>query len=250
MATKSWTTIHSGYELSPYTFKKRSRTATEYYAQPCGDVWFNTRHWKTERIINEAKALKLLAKRTRIPIPQFIRYGQNDNESMFLEISRVDGIDLSEAGKECRKPGGVRHNSGGECNKCMDIAKANAKHFIQTVLLPELAKLRSNETGLDGFVLPPAWMLEYDTRSHWDTKTSSYQEFVFTHGDLGPDNLRMDPNTLTVKCVIDWEHSGYFPPEFQKWSVDDGAYHALYEDHQTICELARSIEPVPQREQN
>lgn len=183
MATKSWTTIHSGYEFSPFTFKKRSRTATEYYAQPCGDVWFNTRHWKTERIINEAKALKLLAERTRIPIPQFIRYGQKDDGSMFLETSRVDGIDLSEAGKECRKPGGVRHNSVGECNKCMDIAKANAEHFIQTVFLPELAKLRSNITGLDGFVLPPAWMLEYDTRSHWNTKTSSYKEFVFTHGD-------------------------------------------------------------------
>jgi len=60
----------------------------------------------------------------------------------------------------------------------------------------------------------------------------------------------MDPNTLTVKCVIGWEHSGYFPPEFQKWSVDNDVYHALYEDHQTICELARSIEPVLQREQH
>lgn len=126
---------------------------------------------------------------------------------MFLEMSRIDGIDLSEVGKECRKPAGVRHNYGGECDKCMNIAKANAEHFIQTVLLPELAKLRSDTRGLDGFVLPPAWMLEYDTRSHWDVKTSSYEEFVFTHGDLGPDNLRMDPNTLTVKCVIDWEHS-------------------------------------------
>ena len=59
-----YTTIHSGYKLSPYTFEKRSRTAAEYYAQPCGDVWFNARHWKTERIVNEAKALKLLAERT------------------------------------------------------------------------------------------------------------------------------------------------------------------------------------------
>ena len=243
MATKSYATIHSAYKLSPNTFEKRSRTAAEYHGQPSGDVWFNTRHWKTERIVNEAKALKLLAERTRIPIPQFIRCGQNDDGSMFLEMSRVDGIDLSEVGKECQRPGGVGHNDGGECNECRNIAKANAEHFIQTVLLPELAKLRSNKTGLDGFVLPPAWMLEYDTRLRWDIKTSSYEEFVFTHGDMGPDNLRMDPYSLTVKCVIDWEHSGYFPPGFQKWSVDDGAYYALYEDHQTICELARSIEP-------
>ncbi|KAG4427651.1 hypothetical protein IFR05_016866 [Cadophora sp. M221] len=199
MATKSYTTIHSGYKLSPCTFEKHSRTAAEHYTHSCGDVWFNTRHWKTDRIANEAKALKLLAERTRIPIPQFIQCGQNDDRSMFLEMNRVDGIDLSEVSKECQKPGGVRHNDGGECNKCKNIAKANVEHFIQTVLLPELAKLRSNKTGLDGFVLPPAWMLEYDTRLRWDVNASSYEEFVFTHGDVGPDNLRMDPYTLTVK---------------------------------------------------
>jgi hypothetical protein len=243
MATKSYTTIHSGYKLSPYTFEKRSRTAAEYYAQPCGDVWFNIRHWKTECIINEAKALKLLTERTRIPIPQIIQCSQNDNGSIFLEMSRVDGIDLSKVGKECQRPGGIRYNNGGECNECKNIAKANAEHFIQTVLLPELAKLRSNKTGLDRFVLPPVWILEYDIRLHWDVKTSSYKEFVFTHGDMGPDNLRMDPYTLTVKCVVDWEHSGYFPPGFQKWSVDNNAYYTLYEDHQTIYKLARSIEP-------
>ncbi|PMD12917.1 hypothetical protein NA56DRAFT_449748 [Hyaloscypha hepaticicola] len=243
MTTLSYTTIHSGYKLSPCTFEKRSRTAAEYSTQPCGDVWFKTRHWKTERIVNEAKALQLLAERTRIPIPKFIQCGQNDDGSMFLEMSRVDGIDLSEVGKKCQEPGGMRHNASGKCNECKNIAKANAEHFIQTILLPELAKLRSNRTGLDGFVLPPAWMLEYDTRSHWDVKTSSREEFVFIHGDLGPDNLRIDPDTLTVKCVIDWEHSGYFPSGFQKWSVDDSDYHALYEDHQTICELAKSIEP-------
>jgi len=75
---------------------------------------------------------------------------------MFLEISRVDGIDLSEVGKEYQKPGGVRHNNGGKCNKYINITKANTEQFIQTVLLPELTKLRSNKTGLDGFVLPPA----------------------------------------------------------------------------------------------
>jgi hypothetical protein len=48
---------------------------------------------------------------------------------------------------------------------------------------------------------------------------------------MGPDNLRMDPYILTVKCVVNWEYSGYFPPEFQKWSVDNSAYYALYEDY-------------------
>jgi hypothetical protein len=75
---------------------------------------------------------------------------------MFLEISRVDGINLSKVGKECQRPGGMRHNNGSKYNKYKNIAKANAEYFIQTILLPELAKLRSNKIGLDGFMLPPA----------------------------------------------------------------------------------------------
>ena len=181
MTTLSYTTIHSGYKLSAYRFQKRSRTSAEYTAQPFRDAWFKTRHWKTERIFNVAKALQLLADRTRIPISKFIQCGQNDDGSMFLEMSRVDGIDLSEVGKKCQEPGGMRHNDSGKYSECKNIAKANA----------ELAKLRSNRTGLDGFVLPPAWMLEYDTRSHWDVKTSSRKEVVFIDGYLGPDNLRL-----------------------------------------------------------
>jgi hypothetical protein len=35
----------------------------------CGDTSneVNTRHWETERIVNEAKAVKLLAERTKLP---------------------------------------------------------------------------------------------------------------------------------------------------------------------------------------
>lgn len=217
MATESYSNINSVYTISPNTFKKRSSTLAEYLTEPRGQIFFDARPWKTERITNEAKALQLLAERTKIPIPQLIRYGQKNDGSMFLEMSRVDGVDLLSVASECRKPRGVRHNNGGACNKCLEIAQANAMHFIQTVLLIELAKLRSNATGLDGFVIPPPWVVEsVDTRPHWEVKTSLDEEFVFIHGDLNPGNLIMDPDTLTVKSVVDWEHSGYFPPGFQR----------------------------------
>jgi aminoglycoside phosphotransferase (APT) family kinase protein len=43
-----------------------------------------------------------------------------------------------------------------------------------------------------------------------------------THGDLGPHNVMMDLETLEVISIIDWEYSGYFPPEFQKWGATRG----------------------------
>ena len=109
----------------------------------------------------------------------------------------------------------VGHSSSGECNMCRNIAQANARIFIEHLVLPELAQLSSNATGLEGFVMPPAWMLDTNTRDHCEEPvTSSCEEFKFTHGDLGPSNLLMDSKTLMVKCLIDWEHSGYFLPQF------------------------------------
>ncbi|KAF2241787.1 hypothetical protein BU26DRAFT_410664, partial [Trematosphaeria pertusa] len=204
------------YELSPTTFKKSSRPKEKYDAVKGGDVFYRTRHWKTERILNEARALLLLAK-TKIPVPKLIQCGDNDDGTTFLEMSREDGIELSEVGKACHMPGTVEHSHVGECENCKAIAQASAKDFIRSILLPELANLTSDTTGLDGFVIPPAWMLETDTRSKWEPMTFSEPVLIFIHGDLGPSNLLMDPKTLTVKCVIDWEHSGYFLPEFQKW---------------------------------
>ncbi|KAL8734797.1 MAG: hypothetical protein Q9181_003041 [Wetmoreana brouardii] len=188
MATETWSNINSGYELSPTTFTKRSRTKAEYYAQPGGHIFYETRHWKNERISNEARALIILAE-TRIPTPRYIRSGENSDGTMFLE----------------------------------------------------LAQLRSSTTGLDGFVMPPAWMLETDTRKHWKPVTFPDATLMFIHGDLGPSNLLMDPKTLKVKCVIDWENSGFFPSQFQKWEVDEVRYYNLYRGREEHLQLASSI---------
>lgn len=242
MVTKTWSNIHSVYEQSSTTFKKRSRSKAEYYAEKGGKVFHKTRHWKNERILNEARALILLAK-TKIPVPRYIRSGKNPDGTMFLEMSGEDGIELSEVGQTCHMPGTVGHSSSGECDMCKGIAQANAKVFIETVLLPELAQLRSDTTGLEGFVIPPAWMLETDTREHWEPVTFPHPVLLFIHGDLGPSNLLMDPRTLTVNCVIDWKNSGFFLPQFQKWEVNDESYYALFRDWQTHHELASSITP-------
>ena len=241
MATITSCTIHSVYELSPTTFKKRSRTQAEYYAQKGGEIFYRTRPWKNERIRNEARALILLAD-TKIPTPRYIRSGENADGTTFLEMSREDGIELSEVGQSCHMPGTAEgHSFSGECNLCKEIAQVNAKNFIETILLPELAQLRARTTGLEGFVIPPAWMLETDTRDHWEPLTLSSEEFIFIHGDLGPSNLLIDPETLAVKCVIDWEHSGYFPPQFQKYEVDRACYYNLYTDQEAHREPASRI---------
>lgn len=41
-------------------------------------------------------------------------------------------------------------------------------------------------------------------------------DFVFYHGDLSQHNIIVDPQTLKIRAIIDWEYAGYFPEYFEK----------------------------------
>jgi len=59
---------------------------------------------------------------------------------------------------------GQANSYGGPCNNCEMIAKAKAWRFFEEKMFPQLATLKSDTTGLNGFVLPPRPILEYDKR--------------------------------------------------------------------------------------
>lgn len=40
-------------------------------------------------------------------------------------------------------------------------------------------------------------------------------EYVFCHNDLGQHNILVDPESLKIKAIIDWEFSGFFPRCFE-----------------------------------
>ncbi|KAJ5725218.1 uncharacterized protein N7483_006575 [Penicillium malachiteum] len=39
-------------------------------------------------------------------------------------------------------------------------------------------------------------------------------EYVFCHNDLSQHNIIVDPKTLKIKAIIDWEYAGFFPEYF------------------------------------
>jgi hypothetical protein len=85
-------------------------------------------------------------------------------------------------------------------------------------------------------------MLGSVDRPSWEPKTSDKEEYVMTHGDLGPHNVMMDLETLKVISIIDWEYSGYFPPEFQKWGATRGGHFAHFKNEDLARELAATID--------
>ncbi|KAL8779375.1 MAG: hypothetical protein Q9203_001477 [Teloschistes exilis] len=83
---------------------------------------------------------------------------------------------------------------------------------------------------LSGAVFPPPRVSPYDQRS-WESRTSSTDRYVYCHNDLAFHNLFVDPETLEIEAVIDWEYSGFFPPELEFPFYELGKEASLDEDH-------------------
>jgi hypothetical protein len=111
------------------------------------------------------------------------------------------------------------HLTDGPCEDCWEIAYSPANKFVRETVLPQLRSLKSITTGLNGFVLPPPWVLEHDKRTEWPSKLSSTDEYVFSHIDLTANNIVLGSQTLEVKTLFDREDSGYFPPTVEVHAV-------------------------------
>lgn len=182
--------------------------------------------WPAERIENENTALELVGEQTNIPVPRVLESGFDDEIGHYLKLEWADGIDLGDivegkgVGATClMTPGRDGHAGPGRCEQCRVVAMANADMFVREVVYPALEGLRNHQTGLNGTVIPPPWICEDDRRQHWPVKTSGRDTvtvgpFVLCHGDLSYHNMRVDPATLKVKWLLDWESAGFFPKEF------------------------------------
>ncbi|KAF4626082.1 hypothetical protein G7Y89_g12082 [Cudoniella acicularis] len=69
----------------------------------------------------------------------------------------------------------------------------------------------NSKPALPGFISP-----EPVTSDEWKLKTSEADEYVFCHDDLSQQNIIVDPDTLKIKAIIDWEYAGFFPEYFER----------------------------------
>jgi hypothetical protein len=52
-------------------------------------------------------------------------------------------------------------------------------------------------------------------RQEWKMKPSESEELVYNHGDFSTYNVIVDPVTLKVKAILDWEYAGFYPEQFE-----------------------------------
>jgi hypothetical protein len=149
--------------------------------------------------------LKLIAEKTTILVPKIIKFGTDEVGATFLEVERLDGLEYGLVGDKCRMPAGKTHVAIGRCASCEKLAGVNVERYMAKAI-PQLQALKSKETGLDGFVLPPPRIEEYTPGRVWALKTSTDLEFSFCHGDLARHNIMLHPGSLEVMHIYDWEH--------------------------------------------
>jgi len=46
-------------------------------------------------------------------------------------------------------------------------------------------------------------------------RPKSSEDLVFCHNDFSTHNVIIDPSTLKVNAIIDWEYAGFYPVEFE-----------------------------------
>lgn len=144
------------------------------------------------RIRNEKLALEYVRNNTSIPVPEVIFY-LDEGSRVYLATRFIEGIPLADI--EDRK----------DKQKVFEQVDSYVKE------LEEHRWSRIRSFGLDVCLPPCATYL--DAPSAWARfKQMPDERFVLCHGDLHDYNILVDPKTLKVTAIIDWEFAGYYPP--------------------------------------
>ena len=121
-----------------------------------------------------------------------------------------------------------------------DITPTHLPKVIEQIkkYLESLLSLRSGRiAGPTGIVCPPPVAKQPQRDETGIKRLSPTKEYVLCHIDLSQSNTIVDPDTLEVNGIIDWEFAGFFPdffdPPFYRIPQPSGAQmRALAETHE------------------
>lgn len=146
------------------------------------------------RLLNEVKSLAHIRKYTTIPVPK-VHAAFENNGCFFLITEFVNGVQMS---------------------SLPESQKRFVKHDL-IYYLAGLRSLRSRKFGHEeGVVIPPYRVMRQTGEVEWNLRPSRNRQYVFCHNDLGQQNILVDPKTLKIGAIIDWEYAGYFPAAFER----------------------------------
>lgn len=188
-----WTaqTAERGYYRRDGCFIKRSLRPSEYITTQRETI--HTPQMGQERLQNEAESLRFIRRVSNVPVPTVYGAFEVDG-SYFLITEYIEGVGMSQLPEHQKKT-------------------------VYVELDQHLATLRqiTSDTigGPSGIVIPPYRVMHRADKDNWSLRASEGRDYVFCHNDLSQHNIIVDPNTLKINAIIDWEYAGFFPPYFE-----------------------------------
>lgn len=182
-------TFERGYYRHDGFFIKRSLRPSEFRT---GYKGLHIPRLGKERLQNEAETLQFIRRVSDIPVPQL--YGAFEiDDSYLLFMEYIDGISMSQLSKEQKEVVST------ELEQYLDILHGIISKTIG---------------GPSGIVIPPYRVMRQSGNDAWPRLSSETCDYVFCHNDLSQQNVIVDPHTLKIKAIIDWEYAGFFPVYF------------------------------------
>jgi tRNA A-37 threonylcarbamoyl transferase component Bud32 len=192
----AWKCINIGtfekfYYQNEDTFVKRNLRPAEYKIAYTGEIYVP--RMLKERLENEVATMKYIAEHTDIPLPR-MRLAFEEDGAYFVATEKVPGVDMADLDGESKS-----------------VVMEEIQQHLRT-----LRDLRSNTPGaVTGVVLPPYRVSLKTKQDIWKLRKSETEEFVFCHNDLSQQNIIVDPDTLKINAILDWEYSGFYPEYFE-----------------------------------
>lgn len=186
------------YTKTSTTFTKRTLRPEEYNKNFKGETIIPRRDYR--HLINEHAALNFIANQSTIKVPRILDFSFNADFQCQITLECVPGIPLDQVPR-VDQPGAFKKVS----------------EYVQIVVLPQLRSLRSTAIGgLSGHIIVPEAVRNAAPPVKWSPTTSTSTPLVFCHNDLYPHNILVDPRTYEVTAILDWEYSGFYPPQFEQ----------------------------------
>ena len=86
---------------------------------------------------------------------------------------------------------------------------------LQALYIPESC-VEEDKTHFKNQVVPPFRVAQKTAKEYWDLENSEFEEFVFCHNDLSMQNTIVDPVSLKIRAIVDWEYAGFYPEFFER----------------------------------
>lgn len=132
-----------------------------------------------------------------------------------------------------------------------ELPSDEAKAIVQKELegyITQMHKMKSKTMGGFAGVACLPYRLEEPMASQQPLKfreapSLDQSTFVLCHNDLSQHNVIVDPTTLKINAILDWEYAGFYPKEVDGlFYTRSGPSVALGEEKDDVSALMKLIE--------